>query len=446
MSILETPIITQLESTLKQKCSGYQYQITIGASETYMLRYAKSRVHQNNHSSDSHIDIQLVKDNKIASVSLNQWKQEEVSSIIEQLKETCSLVQENPEFVGYPSETEIIHTEEIEDIQSEPFSEAGGKILSQVFKEATSNSIDAYGKLMFENHHIGILNSNGIRNESRVSFTKCQTQMMKGRLSGFAQTSGSCIQELEIERMTKDAVATCLQSEKPIEIEPGIYPVILKPEAVADLVQMMSFVSFGTKGIDEKRSFLSDKLHKQIMSPILSITDDPTHPKQVAFLMDSQGVVHSKPVKLVENGVFSNMVFDYKYAMKYDKANTGNATPGNRGPFPFNLVLSSSETQQEEKLIKNLQKGILITRFWYANPVNPMKGELTALTRDGTFLIENGKQIPIKNLRYTDSVFKILSSAIAASTTSRFFGSSFMGVVAPSLLCERMRFTESLPE
>ncbi len=71
--------------------------------------------------------------------------------------------------------------------------------------------------------------------------------------------------------------------------------------------------------------------------------------------------------------------------MKYDKANTGNATPGNRGPFPFNLVLSSSETQQEEKLIKNLQKGILITRFWYANPVNPMKGELTALTRDGTF-------------------------------------------------------------
>ena len=83
-----------------------------------------------------------------------------------------------------------------------------------------------------------------------------------------------------------------------------------------------------------------------------------------------------------------------------------------------------------------------MTRFWYANPVSPKDAEVTALTRDGTFIVKNGLISPIKNLRYTDNIYRVLSNVIAAGDDSRLSGM----VVTPSLLCGSMRFTGILPE
>ncbi|MDD4028715.1 MAG: metallopeptidase TldD-related protein [Caldisericia bacterium] len=447
MKIMDSELAQQTVQYLEENFSGWEYQVSFHQKESTMLRFAQSNVHQNNRSIQTSTDIELAQGKRVAKTSLDTRNIDEVIRSIQSLQGICETIAENNEFSGYPlPPLQIDSGKENPVVDAKEFYEKSLSFFPSYFQKIKNASLEAYGSFLYENFGTACVNSNGLQNESHSSFVQFQSQIMKDRVSGYSQTTAKTIQDLSIDRVIEESLETCLKGTSPSIIEPGYYPVFLKPEAVSDILRMMAFISMGTKSIDEKRSYLSEKLNTQVLDSCLDITENPLHPEQISMYMDHQGYPHIHPVQLIQKGVFRDMVFDDKFAKKYHKPNTGNALPGNMGPIPTNLVLESATTQDPGAMISQVEKGIYVTRFWYANPVSPIDGEVTALTRDGTFLIEKGQLKPIKNLRYSDNIFEVLSNIVAVGSDSRFNGSFYGGTVAPSLLCKKMRFTEVLPE
>lgn len=443
MSLINTEVLQRVQEVIKKKAPNYQYEISYKSASTSLLRFAQTKIHQNNHSEVESVSITLALDKKVSKTTFNEFSVDSIDRTIDELIEVSNKLPSNPEFIGFPGKIEKTGSS-IENTRSfDQFCNDASSCIKTIFDLATKNKIEAYGSISQTTRKVIILNSNGLKNEGEVSFLNCQSQMMNGRASGYAQTTGKTFYELEIDRIANESAKTCINGKYPKTIEIGDYPVLLKSEAVADLIRMMNHIAIGTKTIEEGRSYLSGKLNKKVIDEKISITDDPTNKYQISMGMDFQGYPHKKPIHLVKNGVFSEMVYGHKYSIKNNTINTGNAAfSSESGPFPSCLVVSSMDTEPFSELLSKMKNGILITRFWYANPVSPMDAEVTGLTRDGTFIVNNGVASPIKNLRYTDNIFKVLSNVIAVGDDSRLSGM----VVTPSILCGNMRFTGILPE
>jgi predicted Zn-dependent protease len=124
---------------------------------------------------------------------------------------------------------------------------------------------------------------------------------------------------------------------------------------------------------------------------------------------DLEGVPKQKVV-MVEKGVVKDLLYDYKTAKKEGKKSTGHGGFGRWGAMAANLFMAPGDSTVEE-MIKNTKRGILITRFHYTNMAHPMKVLVTGMTRDGTFLVEDGKVTkPVKNLRFTESALRVFGT------------------------------------
>ena len=148
-------------------------------------------------------------------------------------------------------------------------------------------------------------------------------------------------------------------------------------------------------------------------------------------------------IELIRDGVFTDFVTDSKWSKKLNRRNTGHAlpAPNTYGPLPINLVLTpGSETLEE--MISSSSEAILITHFWYSNPLHPKKGLVTGLTRDGTFLVKDGKiDKALKNLRYTDSFINLLSNIISLGNNLKLCDENLV----PAMRCKSLRFTSVAP-
>jgi predicted Zn-dependent protease len=186
-----------------------------------------------------------------------------------------------------------------------------------------------------------------------------------------------------------------------------VYPVVLEPYAVAELMTYLNFIGFGALALQEGRSPL--ELGTQQAAPSITIYDDGGDPTGLPLPFDYEGMP-KQPVQLIKNGVSTSVVYDTQTAAKDGKHSTGHAltAPNTFGPLALNLFLKPGGTPKAD-LIKGIERGVYITRFWYVNIVHPKQSLLTGMTRDGTFLIENGEIAgPIHNLRFTQSVLEAL--------------------------------------
>ena len=153
------------------------------------------------------------------------------------------------------------------------------------------------------------------------------------------------------------------------------------------------------------------KIGQQIVDPRISIWDDGLDPAGIPLPFDFEGVPKQR-VDLIEEGVARGVVYDsYRAGKEEGKASTGHAlpAPNTMGPFPLNTFFGPGDATLEE-MIASTERGIYVTRFHYTRPVEPTKVVITGMTRDGTFLIENGEiAYPVKNLRFTQSYLEALN-------------------------------------
>ena len=257
-----------------------------------------------------------------------------------------------------------------------------------------------------------------------------------GTGSGWAGAEHPDWKQIDFAGMASNAITKARLSRNPVAIEPGRYDVILEPQAVGDLVQLMGF-ALNARTADEGRSAFAkagggNKIGEKIVDSRVTIFSDPQDPQLLAQPFDGQGMPLSRQV-WIENGVLKQLFYTRFWAQKQNKPPTG---------FPSSIKFQGGTTSMDD-MIKSTQRGVLVTRLWYLRSVDPRTILFTGLTRDGTFLIENGKiSKSIKNFRFNESPLFLLANLQDLGPAVRLGGTEQGGpVVMPAIKAKDFNFT-----
>jgi len=257
-----------------------------------------------------------------------------------------------------------------------------------------------------------------------------------GTGSGWAAADHPDWSQLDARAVAQRAVEKARLSRTPVAIEPGRYTVILEPQAVGDLVQLLGGY-IDARSADEGRSpFVKqgggNKIGEKIADERVTILSDPADPQLLSQPFDGQGLPLARQV-WVENGVLKQLTYSRFWAKKQGKTATG---------FPQSLKMVGGTTPLEE-MIRGTQRGVLVTRLWYLREVDPRTALYTGLTRDGTFLVENGKiSKAVRNFRFNESPLFLLNNLEALGPAQRIAGTEGGGdVVMPALKARDFNFT-----
>ncbi|MCX8014656.1 MAG: TldD/PmbA family protein, partial [candidate division WOR-3 bacterium] len=345
------------------------------------------------------------------------------------------------EFVSLPkptaAKTKVPTPKQVETISPEQRASAVRKIVSVCKK----HKLDVAGVIHTNTYSLGITNNLGINQYAVGADSYVTITAMSDNSSGFAMAIDKKFNNIEFEKLAEIACQKAILSKNPKEVQPGSYTVLLEPYAVAEIITFLGWLEFGAKAFAEKRSVISKNLGRLITGKNITLSDDITHPKVIAFPFDFEGVPRKK-VTFIENGIAKGVVLDSFYAYKLKRPNTGHALPQPNpyGPYPASIIVKPGATPLKE-MLKLMDKGILITRFWYTRVVDPDKTLITGLTRDGTFWVENGEvKYGIKNLRYTINIYETLKNVVAMSKESFLTGENG-SVVAPAMLIKNFNFS-----
>ena len=226
-----------------------------------------------------------------------------------------------------------------------------------------------------------------------------------GTGSGYYAGDHFDLARLDSKHIAEQAVGKAVRSREPKPIEPGVYPVILEPQAVADLIGFLTN-SFDARTADEGRSAFSAKdgktrVGEKLFNERISLYSDPMHPELPAVPSTSEGIPASR-LSLIKSGVLENLEYSRFWAQERKREPT---------PGPVNYIMESAQPAvSTDDMIKGMQRGLLISRFWYVRLVDPRTIVLTGLTRDGLWWIDKGKiSHPVRNLRFNQSVLAMLA-------------------------------------
>jgi predicted Zn-dependent protease len=234
-----------------------------------------------------------------------------------------------------------------------------------------------------------------------------------GASSGWAGDEANDWDRIESDRIAADAVAKCNAWRAPTALEPGVYETVLKPTAVGMLMLRMRG-AFSARTADEGRSAFSRPgggtlVGERLFDARVTIRSDPAAPNAETSPFADDGVP-TRAQTWVEDGVLRGLSYSRFWADRQG------VEPR---PSAANLIMAGGDASVEE-MIRSVRRGVLITRFWYIRPLNPRTISYTGITRDGTFLIENGRITrPVNNFRFNQSLVELLDNVDMLGTPTR---------------------------
>jgi predicted Zn-dependent protease len=267
--------------------------------------------------------------------------------------------------------------------------------------------------------------------------------------SGWASAVDTDVSAIQPAAIGGQAVEIASRAQNPGDLPPGQYPVVLAPDAAADLLNFFGMAAFNGLAVQEGRSFVASRLGQQVMAPAVSIWDDGLDATGLPHPFDAEGVSRQR-VSLIEAGVVKGAVWDRRTAAKAGagRVSTGHALPppSNIGALPVNLFMAPGKASTAD-LLAGIERGVWVTRFWYTRVVHPMEVIVTGMTRDGTFLIEDGVVTrPVRNLRFTQSYLAALADVAAISAETKLIEDSWGVMRAPAIRVNAFNFTGATKE
>lgn len=436
-----------------KKSSADQTEVVIYQFDSSLTRYANNYIHQNVEESNTIASIRVIFGKKIGSAYNNSLA---LSKIEETLKwaETIARFQvDNPYFETLP----YIKPKQYRKIVSYSSTTARisplerARAVEEIIDTAKKHTLVCYGSVSNGSATVAIGNSMGTFAYNKSSDVFSNIVMATDNSTGYVQTGARDIKEIDFKKIAEIAATKALSSKNPIELAPGKYTTIFEPLAVNDLLSYLAYYAFNGRNYEEGRSYLCGRLKSQIVDKRITIIDDPLYKKGFPASFDFEGIP-KKRLMLIDKGVAQNVVYDSLTAVKAKKKSTGHAMmyPNPFGPIPTHLVMKGGDSSID-RMIADTSKGILVTRLHYTNVIDPYKLVITGMTRDGTFLIEDGViKRGIKNLRFTENLIEALNRIEAISKKTELvvdepgYGIRMAhGTVAPSIKIKDFTFTSA---
>ena len=437
--------LKEIADSVLRAAKGDQTEVVIQADADQLTRFAENTIHQNVAETNVSIRVRSVLGKKIGVAMGNDLSEEGLAKVVRNAESIAGFQQENPDFRSLPgpepADTVDIFSEST--AMCTPARRAEG--VEAILRRSRENGLKAAGAFSTSTAESAVFNSLGVAAYQRGTSANLMTVVMSEDSSGYAAQAAKDVNELDPQEVGRIAVDKALRSRDPQPFDPGAYTVFLEEEAVATMVFFLGYLGLGALPMQEKRSFLTGRMGEKVTGENITIWDDGLDPEGFSLPFDFEGVPRQK-VMLIENGIGKNVVYDsFTAGREEGKASTGHSLPAPNmlGPIPIHLHMAPGSASREE-MIASIERGIWVTRFHYTNPVHPVKTILTGMTRDGTFLIENGKVTrPLKNFRFTQSILEAFANARMLSAETKLTKSGFGNIAtfAPAAVIDGFRFT-----
>ncbi len=418
--MVDENIIEVFKKALKNS-NADQAELVCESEEFYLTRFAENLIHQNMGRSDSTIWCRAIFGKRIGVSRSNDPTAEGVVKLIKAAEEIAQNQKEDPDFQSLLSYS---GRSKSSGFYSSTFEYSAGDradVVSDIVRRAKSDSLSCAGTFQTSGTSLAVVNSLGTENFARnTEYRFTLTAAAGNGLSGWAQAAGRDIEKSDFKTVSQRALDKASYDTEPVQLDSGNYTVILEPDAVANFLLFLAFLGFGGKLLHQNRSFMSGKFGEQIMDANITISEDPFHSYIEYLPFDYEGVPKQKVV-IVDNGIARAGVYNSYYANLAGTQSTGHALPPDNsyGPYPKAMVIDPGASNVED-MIGSTDHGIYITRFWYLNFLNPMRTMVTGYTRDGTFLIENGKIAkPVVDMRVQQSMLEAFSNVEMLSAEQR---------------------------
>jgi predicted Zn-dependent protease len=426
-----------LEETLAH-AKADQAEVVIMVEDGAVTRFANSMIHQNLAESAARVSVRSVVGRRVGSATTNRLESEQLRATAERSAELARMQAENRDFVSLPAPAPITPVRVFSATTAASTPESRAALVADIVAMARQENCLASGALTIETSELIVGSTLGIRAYHPATHAHLNVVVSDDTSSGYGQWMGYDISRLDHRAVAWTAIEKCILGRRPAAADPRDYEVILEPPAVADLLMFLAWLGFGANAVEEGRSFMCDRFGQRITGDKISIWDDGLDPRGVPLPFDFEGVPKQR-VELIKDGVANAVVYDSYYAYKQGKQSTGHAlpAPNTYGPLPMNMLMGAG-TASRDDMLRATKRGLLVTRFHYTNIVQPKETVITGMTRDGTFLIENGRLgEPVRNLRFTQSILGALDTVELIGSEPVLCDRS----VVPALKLGRFAFT-----
>ncbi|KPK67296.1 hypothetical protein AMJ87_13575 [candidate division WOR_3 bacterium SM23_60] len=443
--------IKQITDRAMKYTKADQVMVSIFNQNQALTRFANNHIHQNVNESNSLFSVSVAFGKRIGHASTNSLDSHRIRETVTWADQIARFQKENENFHGFPEVKKTAYRPVATfNRTTARFSHAArARTVGEIVDCAKHHSLTAFGSVSNGVAEICIANSQGTRAYAVCDDVFCNIVMAGEDSTGYVQTGRRDVNDIDFGSLAELAAQKAIMSARPVRLPAGKYTAIFEPLAASEFFDYLGNYVFNGKTYEEGRSFVSGKLGKAIVDKRISIIDDPFAPNGFAFPFDFEGVPKKKLV-LVDKGVAKHVVYDSLTAAGAGTKTTGHALgfPNPFGPVPVHLtVRKGSKTYKQ--LIRETKRGLLVTRFHYTNVIDPHQVTFTGMTRDGTFLIEDGTITKgVLNLRFTENIIGCLNRLADMSTQCDLvadepgYGSRFAsGTVCPAVKINDFNFT-----
>jgi len=401
--------------------------VSAGQDSSLTTRMADNIITQNVRQDGRWLSVTCAFGKKHGSVSTSDLSRDAIRGAVRRAEEIARVTRPDPEHMPPLGRAEMRkYVPSTSDVSATLAATAGqvARDLARAAREVGKMKLRLSGAMSAGGSVWAIGNSAGLRACHRSTNAEVHMTALGGDGSGWAQETSHDIADVNAGRAAAEAARIAVLARHPKDLAPGNYTVIMKPAAAAELL-MFALWPFDAKAADEGHSYLRGKLGKKVFGSNFTVRSDHTDPRSPDSPFGGDGLAR-RPMHWVRNGVVENLVYSRFWAKKKRKAPTG---------WPPNHIVEGDGTSVDA-MIASTEHGLLITRFWYVRYIDSMLPTATGMTRDGLFLIRNGRIAgPVRQMRFNVNTTGVLNSIEMTGTPERAW------MVVPALKVRDFSFT-----
>jgi len=447
---------------IKKYSTADEVEAHFYGAHSALTRFANNVIHQNVADENYGVSVRTAFGGRTSRASTNKLDEDSLRRVVRSSEDLAKVQRPDPDLLPMPTPEERATADASTGAPpSRHFAETAvttpeqrADAVKQIVAVAGQHRLTTAGIFSVSESLEGMFNSRGLSDWHTQTSAEISITMLGEDSSGWQKSNSPDVRNLDALLLAETAARKAATSARPREIQAGKYTVILEPAAALDIVGFM-FWDFSGQAILDERSFLNNRIGTQLFGENVNISDDVSHPLQSGAPFDGEGMRRQK-VPLVEQGIVKRVVYARGTAAKMKNsplaasvgtiAPTGHGfpLPNEMGEMPANIVFGGAPNPQSvDQMIASTERGVLVTRLWYIREVDPYEKILTGMTRDGTFLVENGQvQAGVRNFRFNESLIHMLSNVEAMGTPARASGEESFDMVVPAMKVKDFNFTE----
>ena len=377
-----------------------------------ITRYAKNESHQNALADETYVQARVVVGGALGIASANSLEPADLRRLLADARAAAELSMSNREWPGFATPAAAAEPRSFDARTAEADAAAQAAPIRAIGDAAKARGLRAAGTHQVELTEDAVANSLGVAAYAPTTWAYLRALVLSDAGgSGWAEDLGWSIASLDASGVADRAIEKALLDRDRMQLDPGDYEAVFEELAIAEVLRFVSLTGLTGQTLKDGRSFMNGKIGQQVTGPKLSLWEDALDPRTIGTPFDVEGTP-KKRVALVENGIAKGVVHDRQSAKWFGTSSTGHAADSRRyatGGHAGNLTMAGGDATREQ-LIGSVRRGVLITRFHYTNTPDPKRATMTGTTRDGTFLIEDGRITrALANVRYRMSALDLFS-------------------------------------